>query len=184
MSNKEAALVIFNDGIEAKDSRDSIIVQMVQAGCSLNSSQIWYKGFADDAGLTVTRVGHKDEALVYIKESGVDLLDDEARADLKKALVAEFGVATSTANDYVKAYAVQEGIELPTSGFGANPEDQAKIYAWIVDNADCEKEAFKAFMTDEMNRGSGSIDETWRGIKLARHLQANKVKFSKESLAA
>ena len=89
MSDKETAEKIFHAGIEAKDSRDSIIVQMVQAGCSLNSSQIWYKGFADEAGLTVTRVGHKDEAMAYIKESGVDLLDDEARADLKKALVAE-----------------------------------------------------------------------------------------------
>lgn len=184
MSTKEKAKEIFDTGIEAKDSRDSIIVQMVQAGCSLNSSQIWYKAFADEAGLTVTRVGHKDEALVYIKESGVDLLDDDARADLKKALVAEFGVATSTANDYVKAYAKNNEIELPTSGFGANPEDQAKIYDWIVENHDCSKDEFKAFMTNDMGRGSGSIDETWRGIKLARHLQANKVKFGKEVLAA
>ncbi len=184
MSNKEAAKVIFDDGIHNKDSRDSIIVQMVQAGCSLNSSQIWYKAFADDAGLTVKRIGHKDEAMVFIKESEVDLLDDDARADLKKTLVAEFEVATSTANDYVKAYAEKEGIELPVSNFGANPEDQAAIYEWIAANHDCSKDEFKAFMADDMGRGSGSIDETWRGIKLARYLQANKVKFGKEVLAA
>lgn len=179
MSNRETAKEIFDSGITAETGRDTIIVTMVQKGCSLNSAQNWYKDFADAAGLTISRVGHRTEALEFIAKSKVDILDDEARAQLKVDLIDEFSVATSTANDYVKAYAKEKGIELPSSGFGANPEEQAQIYDWIVANANCAKEEFKAFMENEMNRSSGSIDETWRGIKLARQLQSDGVKFKK-----
>lgn len=186
MSNKETAQEIFNtalDNVAEGESidRDATVVAMVQAGCSLNSAQIWYKAFADEAGLTVKRIGHKDEALEHIAASGVDILDDEARTALKAELKEKFGVAASTANDYVKAYAKQEGIELPTSGFGGNPEDQEKIYSWIAGNPDCTKDEFKGFMAGEMGRSSGSIDETWRGIVLARRLAGDKVKFAKAS---
>lgn len=179
MSNKETAKEIFDTGIANETGRDTIIVTMVQKGCSLNSAQNWYKGFADEAGITVSRIGHRTEALEFIAKSKVDILDDDARAQLKIDLIDEFGVATSTANDYVKAYAKEHEIELPSTGFGANPEEQAKIYDWIVANANCAKEEFKAFMEDEMGRSPGSIDETWRGIKLARQLQADGVKFKK-----
>ncbi len=179
MSNKETAKEIFDAGIADSTGRDSIIVTMVQKGCSLNSAQNWYKEFADEAGLTVSRVGHKAEALEFIgKQKKLDLTDNDQRAALKVQLVEEFGVATSTANDYVKAFAKEHDIELPTAGFGANPEDQAKIYGWIVANPNCSKEDFKGFMEDVMGRGQGSIDETWRGIKLARHLQGEGVKFA------
>ncbi len=177
MSNKETAQEIFNKGLESGDNRDTIIVTMVQAGVSLNSATNWYKDFADEAGISHARVGHKAEAMEYIGKAKVDLLNDEARAQLKRDLQEEFGVAASTANDYVKAYAKENDIELPTGGFGADPESTAKIYDWIQEHPDCDKAEFKAFMEDEMGRSSGSIDETWRGIKLAREMQARKVKF-------
>ena len=148
MSNKETAKEIFESGIAKETGRDTIIVTMVQKGCSLNSAQNWYKEFADAAGLTVSRVGHKVEALEYIAKSKVDIT------------------------------------ELPSSGFGANPEEQAQIYQWIVANPNCEKSEFKDFMEIEMGRSPGSIDETWRGIKLARQLQGDGVKFAKTAKVA
>lgn len=178
MSDKEQAKVIFDSGLEAQDSRDTIIVTMVQAGVSLNSAQNWYKDFADEAGISHARIGHKTEALEAIAKSKVDLLDDEARAQLKRDLQEQFGVAASTANDYVKAYAKDNDIELPVGGFGADPESTAKIYDWVAENPNCEKAEFKSFMEGEMGRSSGSIDETWRGIKLAREMASRKVKFA------
>lgn len=178
MSDKETAEGIFTKGLEAGDNRDTIIVTMVQSGVSLNSAQNWYKDFAQEAGISHARVGHKAEALEAIAKSKVDLTDDEARAALKRDLQEQFGVAASTANDYVKAYAKEHDIELPTGGFGADPESTGKIYDWIEANPNCEKAEFKAFMEDDMGRSSGSIDETWRGIKLAREMQMRKVKFS------
>ena len=184
MSNKDIAKEIFDAGVEAGDNRDSIIVAMVKSGeATLNSAQNWYKEFATEAGLTTARVGHKDEALKSIANSGVDITNDEERNALKQALREEFGVAASTANDYVKAYAEANGIELPTSNFGSNPEEQAKIYNWICENPDCEKTEFKDFMVNEMNRSSGSIDETWRGIVLARNLSNDGIKFAKPKKA-
>ena len=177
MSTKETAQEIFDEGIENGDSRDAIIVSMVQAGVSLNSAQNWYKDFAQSAGITTKRTGHKADAMVFIGEANVDLTDDATRADMKLKLQEEFGVASSTANDYVKAYAVENGIELPTASFGADPEAKAKIFNWICDNPNCDKSEFKQFMQEEMGRGQGSIDETWRGIVLARDLQSEGVVF-------
>ncbi len=171
--NKEAAKEIFDAGVEGESTRDMIVVEMVKAGVSLNSAQIWYKDFAKAAGLVSSRTGHKAEALEYIGEAGVNLLVDEERTQLRDELVDKFGVATSTANDYIKAFAVANDIELPRSNFGGDPESKAKIYDWIVENMDCEKAEFKDFMVNEMGRSPGSIDETWRGIELARKLQAD-----------
>lgn len=181
MSNKEQAKEIFDVGVEASNSRDEIIVQMVQAGVSLNSATIWYKEWAKEAGLSSARVGYKTEAFEHIAgwvANGGDLVDNDQRKALKTELAKKFGVADGTANDYVKAYAAVNNIELPTSNFGANPEDQAKIFNWICDNPDCSKEDFKTFMVEEMERSSGSIDETYRGIVLARKLQEAGITFA------
>lgn len=173
-------LEVFEAGIDAGDSRDSIIVSMVQNGCSLNSAQNWYKDFAVDAGIVSSRIGHKKEALEFIAQSGVDILNDEDRVALRGSLVEEFGVASSTANDYIKAHAEVNGIELPRSNFGANPEEQEKIFNWVTENMDCDKPGFKDFMVTEMGRSSGSIDEYYRGIALARKLQAGGYTFAGE----
>jgi hypothetical protein len=177
MSN-ELARNIFDEGVEAGQSRDEIIVSMVQQGITLNTAQIRYKEFAQEAGITSTRVGYKADALAHLDELGADVTDQEVRNEVRAALVEKFGVATSTANDYIKAWAEKEEIELPKSSFGSNPEDQAKIFNWIVQNPDCTKGEFAAFMKEEMGRSSGSIDETYRGIVLARKLQDHGVQFA------
>lgn len=178
MSNKENAQEIFDLGQDEDKTRDTIIVEMVQAGVSLNSAQNWYADMAKAAGLTNPRTGHKAEAMEYLDEARPDVGDDTVRAHTRVELSDKYGVASSTANDYIKAWALKEGIELPTSNFGANPEDQATIYNWIISNADADKPSFKEFMETEMGRSSGSIDETWRGVLLARKLQADGVTFA------
>lgn len=178
MSNKETAFEIFNASVEAELTRDLIVVEMVKAGVSLNSAQNYYKEFAAEAGLTTTKVGHKAEAIEHLEATTPDILDAEVRAETKTELQTMYGVAASTANDYIKAYAEKAGIELPKSNFGSNPEEQAKIFDFIVANPDCEKPEFAAFMKDEMCRSSGSIDETYRGIILARKLSEAGVQFA------
>lgn len=170
MSNKETAQEIFNTSVEAGHSRDIVIVEMVKGGVSLNTAQNLYKEFAEEAGITSTRVGHKAEAIAHLEEIAVDVTDNEVRAKTRDALVEMFKVAKSTATDYIKAYADKHSIELPRSSFGSSPEDQAKIFDFIVANINCEKKEFAAFMRDEMGRSAGSIDETYRGIILARKL--------------
>lgn len=169
--SKEIAKEVFDAGIEAGDSRDMIVVNMVRAGVTLNTAQIQYKELAQEAGLTSPRVGYKAEALEFLDELQPDVADDEVRAGLRSELQEKFGVASSTANDYIKAYAEQAGIELPRSNFGANPEEQAKIFDWICANPNCDKAQFVDFMRGELGRSPGSIDETYRGIVLARKLQ-------------
>lgn len=176
--SKETALEVFEAGIENGDARDMIIVEMVKSGVSLNSAQNHYKEFAAEAGLTTTRVGHKAEAVAFLEESTPDILDNGVRVDTRAELQEKYGVAASTANDYIKAYAEKAGIELPRSNFGSSPEDQEKIFSFISSNPDCEKPEFSSFMKDEMNRSNGSIDETYRGIVLARKLQEAGVSFA------
>ena len=178
MSNKETALEIFESSVEDGLTRDLIVVEMVKAGISLNSAQNFYKEFAAEAGLTTTKVGHKADAITFLEETTPDILDAEVRATVKAELQSKYDVATSTANDYIKAYAEKAGIELPKSNFGSNPEEQAKIFDFIVENPNVEKVEFSSFMKEEMSRSSGSIDETYRGIVLARKLSAAGVEFA------
>jgi hypothetical protein len=175
---KELAKSIFETGIEEGSTRDMIVVAMVQAGITLNTAQIQYKELAAEAGMSSTRIGYRAEAVEYLDEIGLDITNDDQRSQARVMLQDKFGVATSTANDYIKLYADQVGIELPKSNFGSNPEDQDKIYSWISTNPDCSKQEFVAFMKVEMGRSSGSIDETYRGIVLARKLFADGVEFS------
>ena len=174
----EQAKEIFDAGIADNKSRDMIIVGLVQSGISLNTSQNLYKEFALEAGLTSAKVGYRVEALAYLTVENYEIGTAESRADVRAALVEKFGVANSTANDYIKAYAESAGIELPRSSFGSNPEDQAKIFDWIAASPDCEKAEFAEFMKTTMGRSSGSIDETYRGLVLARKLAAQGIEFS------
>jgi hypothetical protein len=175
--SKELAKEVFDSSIEAGLSRDLVIVEMVKKGISLNTAQNLYKEYATEAGLTTSRTGHKADAIAHLEETTPDILDNDSRADVRASLQEKFGVASSTANDYIKAYAEKAGIELPRSNFGSSPEDQETIFTWIAENANCEKAAFAAFMKETMGRSSGSIDETFRGIQLARKLQAAGIEF-------
>lgn len=158
---------IFDRGVEAGDSRDSIIITMVQSDMSLNMAQNLYKDLAKAAGLTKGRQGHKTEALKFIAESGVDVLDETARLELKGQLVSEYSVSPGTAHDYIRAYAAANNIELNLGGpVNRNNEE---IYNFIVANPGMDKPFFRDFM-ESLGRSSGNIDETWRGFVLARKL--------------
>lgn len=175
---------IFDAGIEEDLGRDLIIVNLVKGGLSLNAAQNAYKDLAQEAGITTTKVGHKAEAIALLEANTPDIADDTVRAETRADLMEEFGVASSTAGDYIKAYAAKAGIELPKSNFGSNPEEQAKIFAFICENPDVDKADFRTFMIEEMGRSSGSIDETYRGLVMARKLVAAGVEFTEESEAA
>jgi len=182
--SKEICKEIFEAGLEAGDSRDTIIVEMVKRGVSLNTAQIQYKELAAEAGIVSTRIGYRTEAMSYLDNAQPDLLDEEVRSSIRAELQEEFGVAQSTANDYIKAWAEKEGVELPRSNFGANPEEQQQIFDWICANPNCEKPEFVEFMKGELGRSPGSIDETFRGIMLARKLQAAGIRFDDGVAAA
>jgi len=180
MSNKEIAKSVFDEMVIEGKSRDEIVVAMVMKGVSLNSAQIYYKEFAVESGISGTKIGYKTEALEFIAEqvaAGVDVLDADQRSTLRQQLQDKFSVAQSTANDYIKAWATTSGVELPTSNFGGTPEDREEIFNWISVNKNCTKNEFKDFMTNTMKRGKGSVDETWRGVELARRLQAAGIVF-------
>lgn len=170
----ELAQTIYKAGVDAEQPRDLIIVEMVKAGISLNTAQNLYKQIQKENGDSNPRSGRKAEALEYLKTSavGVDLTDIAIRKQLRDTLSEKFEVTASTATDYIKAHATVMGVELPASQFGSSAQDQETIFIWITKNPDCSKEEFSAFMTGDMGRSKGSIDETYRGIVLARKLFA------------
>lgn len=172
MSVQEIAEAKFDECLEAGMTRDEIIIAMVQAddNISLNMAQNVYKDKAKLAGISKARVGHKPQALEHIAASGVDILDEQARLALKSELATTFEVSNGTAHDYIRAYAVQEGIELNLGGpIGQGSEE---IYEFIVANPGMDKPVFREFM-ESMGRSKGNIDETWRGVILARKLIAS-----------
>jgi hypothetical protein len=168
---KELAQSIFTDGIENNKTRDEIIIEMVQNGLTLNTSQILFKEFAKDAGMVSSRgASRKAEALEWLQSEGFNVADSDTRSNVRAELVDRYNVATGTANDYIKAYAEAAGIELPTSGSFGPGADGEEIYQFIKENfMGLEKPVFKEFM-EGLGRAKGSIDETWRGVILARRL--------------
>lgn len=178
MATKETLRDIFDNARAAGKSRDATVVEMVQAGGTLNTAANLYKEWAKEVGILNVRTGHKAEAFEFITEGDYDLMDDEVRAALKKELINKFSVSSGTAGDYIKGYAAEAGVELPKSQFGGSQADQDEIYEWIKDHPDCKSDEFKDFMRSKMNRSQGSIDETYRGIKMARKLFKDGVKFA------
>lgn len=170
-ANKQKAQDIFDQGHVDKLTRDQIIVAMVQGGLSLNYAQNNYKAMAKEAGIETIRGGHKAEALQLLESAEIDpddFVKVDVRQNLRKQLQDKFGVAESTANDYLKAYAKTKDIELPGGG-GPTSEMAGHIYDWVMANQNAEKPAFKEFM-EGYNRSKGNIDENWRGVLLARKL--------------
>jgi hypothetical protein len=173
------ATKIFQDGLAANQTRDQIIVSMVQGGLSLNFSQNTYKALAKEAGLETIRGGHKAEAIQHLEGLKIkteEFVTTETRAKLRTQLQEKFGVAESTANDYIKAYAAKHEIELPGGG-GPTSEMSGHIFDFVMANPDCEKAQFKEFM-EGYNRSKGNIDENWRGVLLARKLLENGYKYT------
>lgn len=168
--NMEIATRVFEKAQTEGLTRDQTLITMIQEGIpSLNMAQNLYKDIAKATGLTQSRSSRKGEALEFIAASGVDVLDEEARLQLKADIVSNFNVAPGTAHDYIRAWAAQAGIELNLGGpIGQNNEE---IYEFIAQNPGMEKEQFREFM-EQLGRSSGNIDETWRGVKLARRLIA------------
>jgi hypothetical protein len=168
---KQVSQAIFDEGQAAGSGRDQIIVAMVQGGFTLNYAQNAYKLMAKEAGLETSRGGHKAEALQSLESADIapeQFLLLETRQSLRKQLQDKFGVAESTANDYIKAYAVKHDIELPGGG-GPTSEMAGHIFDFVMANQNCEKPAFKEFMEGH-GRSKGNVDENWRGVLLARRL--------------
>lgn len=174
---KAKALEIFNASVAEGKKRDLVIIDMVVGGISLNSAQNYYKEFAQEAGLTSGRVAsRKNEALEWLATNDYDLQDRESRSNVRKMLQEQFSVKEGTANDYIKAFAEEQGIELPTAG--PRSADSDRVFQFIRDNFDSlDKPTFKEFM-EGLGRAQGSIDETWRGVVLARRLMAEGVSYS------
>ena len=176
---------VFTAGIEAGKSRDTIIIEMVQAddNISLNMAQNNYKTFADEQGLTRSRMGHKKEALEHIASVEYDLTDAEQRKTLRTELSQHFDVTMSTAHDYIRAYAEANQIDIGTQAPNASAEE---IYEFVVANPTMDKPLFREFM-EGLGRSKGNIDETWRGIVLARRIIASgawsNVEFETEEAA-
>lgn len=171
--NKILARSVFESSRDAGMNRDATVVAMIQAGLTLNTAQILYKDLAKEAGVEVVRGGHKTEAIQLLKDSNIDdeeFVKTEVRTKLREQLRERFKVAESTANDYLKAYAVELGLTLPGSG-GPSSEMSGHIFDFVMASPNCDKAAFKEFM-EGYNRSKGNIDENWRGVLLARRLLA------------
>lgn len=178
MSDKKAkAQEIFDAGIEAGKDRDKVIIDMVMAEISLNTAQNLYKEMAQEAGIGGNRVAsRKGEALEWLAEMDYDLVDRESRSAVRKELQERFSVKEGTANDYIKAFAVEQGIQLPTAS--PRSADGEQVFEFIRDNfASLDKPTFREFM-EGLGRAQGSIDETWRGVVLARRLMAEGLSYS------
>ena len=143
-------------------SRDTaIITLMTEQEITLNmATNIWGE-YARDNGLTSAKVSHKADALRYLDDTYSEDWTVQTVADAVVEMVAEYGIAESTARDYCKAYSEQLGCTHPV----ANP--RAAMFDYLVANSECTKAEFKEFAQD-LGRSDSNINEYWKGMELHR----------------
>ena len=157
---------LFNELHESGTSRDMMIIGAVQAGNTLNAAGRAYAAWARDMGITSAIVSHKADAMsaIFDQYGDVELTVGDVQSIIPE-LVAEYGIADSTARDYVKAHCEKCGITYPV----LNPRDA--IFAWFkaVDGI-ADKADFMAFAEDELGRSKSNANEYWKGYELHLHL--------------
>lgn len=146
-------------------TRDQIIVKLVtEHAMSLNAATKAYAAVAKDAGWTTTLTSYKDEALAYISDKH-DTLDAGQVKELVVDLCDEYGIADSTARDYIKAWCEAAGQSYPVE----NPREA--IFNWFKDAGDdADKDEFMAFATEELGRSQSNANEYWKGYELHQFL--------------
>ena len=155
------------DKMHAEDAtRDTMIITAVTEGSTLNAATKAYAAWAKDNGLTSAIVSHKAAALTNIFDQyGDAALTVKDVQSIIPDLVQEYGVADSTARDYVKTHCEQYGLAYPV----LNPRDA--IFAWFkaVDGV-ADKAEFMAYAEDELGRSKSNANEYWKGYELHLHL--------------
>lgn len=170
MTKQDNLFDLFDSRRDAGDTRDQMIIAAVTSGTSLNTATKRYATWAKDRGISSAAVSHKADAL----ESLAELWGEDAPTvdDVREAiptLVEDYGIAESTARDYVKAYCDDNGHAYPV----LNPREA--IFAWFKTEAphhgaeDCKAE-FMTFATEELGRSQSNANEYWKGYELHLYL--------------
>ena len=154
----------------AGDSRDAIIIRLVtEEAITINAATKAYAAVAKAEGWTTGRESHKDAVMLMLGEQfPLSHWDVQAVKDVIVDIVADYGVAESTARDYCKAYSDLLGCEHPVL------DPRAAMFDWLVANAtDGTKDEFKAFAgKDGLGRSDSNVNEYWKGMELHRAILA------------
>lgn len=162
------SMVAVLDGMMGDNlTRDAIIIRLVsEHGLTLNKATATYQEYAKDKGISKALVSKKDEAFEYMASlNDVEWDDSKWISDLMHDLRGEFGVAESTARDYIKAYAKEKGIIIPSA------DPRADLFVWLkvndgtYDDVAKMKEAFIEFGT-ALGRSRSNLNEYWKGYEL------------------
>ena len=156
------------DAHTADDTRDAIIIKLVtEHDLTLNAATKAYAAVAKDKGWTAAIVSHKEDALAYISDGYDDTLSIKDARELIAYFQTEYGVAESTARDYVKAHCDATGTTYPV----VNPREA--IFEWFKQaGADADKKEFMEYATETLGRSQSNANEYWKGYELHLYLIA------------
>lgn len=146
-------------------SRDSLIMELVSDGYSLNMATNGYSAFAKERGLTSAIVSHKADALEWLAEHHpVAFWTPEAVGEALHSLVDKYSIADSTARDYCKAYSELLGVDHPVA------DQRAVIFDWFKAQGDtASKDEFLGFCKG-LGRSASNANEYWKGYELHLYL--------------
>lgn len=148
----------------AGSTRDEIIIAMVMTDkMSINAATKAYAAVAKAEGWSTGLTSYRDEAAAYLGNHCQSITVDEMHR-LKPMLMDEFGVAESTATDYLKAHCELLGEAYPV----LNPREA--IFAWFKTTKDITKEGFMDYAVGELGRSQSNANEYWKGYELHLHL--------------
>jgi hypothetical protein len=156
------------DAINAGNDRDACIIDVVsECKISLNAATRIYAEVAKSLG--VTRATGKARALEMMDLDGTS--DAPGLANTLVATAKDMDMAESTIRGYAKDAYEDAGWDWPLAGRASDG-----ILNWLVDNHECTKKQFEAFMAtaaqDGGKRSQSNINEYWKGMELHRRITA------------
>ena len=160
-------------GLSDGMSRDEVTIGLTRLdldgkGITLNKATDLVKQYYKDNGLSTAPSSHKADALADLDgRYGGEAVPANEVSSVVVDLTTEYGVAESTARDYIKAYHKANGVSVETV------DPRIQLFDWLKDNQsddlDVMKEEFHAF-AKSIGRSRSNANEYWKGYELHLYL--------------
>ena len=139
-------------GVEAEKDDDTMLIEIVQSGVKFKHANKLFAKAMEAGGFRITSKARKAEARDILVEAEFTPADYDAVTAMCEVLCeAVNDTTTSQAFAIIKSYCKEFEIELPkpVKVKKASGGLRAKVFAWIVENPQSDKDGMEQFIKDQ-----------------------------------
>ncbi len=140
----------FSNGVEADKEEDSVLIDMIQAGCTFSAARRTYNRLMVEAGLALSK---EDKDEIVSTAVGENDISTEEGFDAAVAYVDEAAesISFNTAGNLIRAYAKKNEIEVfkKPRGSGTRTTFLTHFYNALIENPNMTEEEAHQFIVDK-----------------------------------